>query len=209
MPIQPNDIQRELRTMHQQLDDAQFLADRALGLTPRVVLGEQVRVTAQAREPLSIPDMVFSITEVVGTGRDAMTVLRAPNGARYKWFRATELSRAAGRRDEPQGDPGEQLLSLARRIVADSHGKTSLGDAVKRVSVQHLDLSERYRERFSGSATKSAGDEQTVVSLRHTATEPFTELVERVAREHGVDYRRAVQLTSRLYRDLATAHERG
>jgi Mu-like prophage I protein len=38
---------------------------------------------------------------------------------------------------------------------------------------------------------------------------PFVELVDRIARERGVDYRRAVRIASHERPDLAEAHERG
>lgn len=217
MPIRQNDIQRDLRKMHQQLDHAQFLADRALGKVPSILVGKSVRVRPEARHQLQLADAVFTITEMVGEGVNTMTKLTAPDGRTYKWFRAaTELmpALAKGTMDTKQEedtmlmqrstDPGTKVLALANTIAKER--RLLLRDAVTVVQREHPEVVQQYRDQYAVVHDEPPAAE-SAMSLRHGPPgESFMELATRIQREQRVDLRHAIHLAGQARPDLAERH---
>lgn len=193
----PSHHQMTVHAVLRHADRALFLADRACGRAPRVVVGERVRIRPDARRQLRLSDELFTITEVVGTHADAMTKLRAPDGSVYKWFSATDLSLPSGEYEAAQGEAGTQLMELANRIVAESNGKTLLSDAVKQAARQHPKLAHAYREDGVGPS-EGTPEVRESTDTPEVAGATLMALANKIVKEEGVSLRVALLKAQRV-----------
>jgi hypothetical protein len=195
-------------SLRRSIEDTQFQIDcLLLSLPTNVAVGERVRVRPEHRWA-TLPDVVFDIAEVVGTGADSMSTLKAPDGQLHSWFRAPELLRET----DPLASTLENSMTsqteiqqradkFALSVHAQFRNTRDWAKAFHLAQDEDEDGATAYR--IAGLGTSRESEPEPLLSLSVRAGETFDVLVRRYAAENNVPLRQAVHEVGRLRPDLA------
>jgi hypothetical protein len=182
----------DVQSMRRQLEEAEYLLDRALGRAVLGILGERVHVKPAHLQRPDQKDLMFQIVEAINVDKTKMLVLKDEGGTLHKYFRPSELLPATY-----MASPGEKVRAMTPRNATDE--LIQLTDAIARTRRVDLRtaLREASRQRPDLAERHLSGADQALVAQQTTPTATGTSelltLANRIAREQGVSLRAALK----------------
>lgn len=189
---------QDVRSMQRQLEDAEYVLDRALGRAVSAIVGERVIVKPAHLQRPNQKHLTFQIVEVINTGQIKMLVLKDDGGRFHKYFRANELLPAVRRtttettREEVGNmtakNASDELMQLSNAIMKSR--RVDLRTALREASRQRPDLAEAH---ISGNDTGMVTQPTPVANATGDA---LLMLANQIAREQCISLRDALKVAA-------------